>query len=502
MPAIPNILQILQLLLLLVSLLLYSPPSISAQVGQLTTTTNKPGQLIITNPNKLSSNTRIPRYSRYRSPAQRIYAVHSPHIDHDRHSPAASSASTSSSQEPRNIKVGKSLWREWLMRPWRPVLEESGIDSSPSVGTGTFISNSKKKSMKSLDTKPKGKLEGVTNSISSPVSSVDLMNAYYEFAADEDLHLMDVAGYLTEVISFNDTHYTSPASSLDLPPPFSSSSSSSSPTTPKSVLLFFPGNPGIINFYFDFLRNLHSILTTTHSLDIDVYGVGYPGHSSRTCNGSIVSLSKQIDHKIAFYNMIKSQYPPNTQFYVMGHSTGALIALTMMDSFPNEFVKGVFITPAIHEIQKSPKGKEYMQLTKDPSRFAHSITTLLRTLPPTLGEYLLSKVFVKYDGAIELVKSKLLHPKQIENCIQLFKQTAHHTTYLKDTLDQARENLKHKLRFYYIPGDYWIPEGAVEEIKSFHGEFVKECGNDVVPHNFVFGYGREIAEEVAEFLID
>ena len=62
------------------------------------------------------------------------------------------------------------------------------------------------------------------------------------------------------------------------------------------MIICFPGNPGIIDVYYKFLHTIFNLCKKK----IEVYGVGYIGHSDTTSSDIIYNLEDQISF---FYNL-------------------------------------------------------------------------------------------------------------------------------------------------------------------------------------------------------
>lgn len=110
---------------------------------------------------------------------------------------------------------------------------------------------------------------------------------------------------------------------------------------PSTVVLFFPGalaplrgnvthcnagNPGILDFYTDFLTALHN---EDKTCALAIMAHSHVGHSpeihSRQDTSS--SLSTQIQGALEAYDAIRYYYRQQTKIVLVGHSVGAWIAL-------------------------------------------------------------------------------------------------------------------------------------------------------------------------------
>lgn len=96
---------------------------------------------------------------------------------------------------------------------------------------------------------------------------------------------------------------------------------------PDRLVLFIPGNPGVVGFYEHFLSRLYTELGGS----VSVWAVGHAGHclpdggrDQHSDELQIDTLSGQIDHKRAF---ISRYISPLTQVFLVGHSIGAYMCV-------------------------------------------------------------------------------------------------------------------------------------------------------------------------------
>lgn len=152
----------------------------------------------------------------------------------------------------------------------------------------------------------------------------------------------------------------------------------SAKTPDQQTLIFFcPGNPGFVEYYRDFLRQIHGNL---RHAGVTVYGashVGFEMHASGRgmTHGPPYSLEEVIDgvkHKLVVEARRIQQDTQTSQpirVVIMGHSVGAYMLLEVMTwwrDHPKEcpqdrnllqIVGGVCLFPTIVDIAKSPRGK-------------------------------------------------------------------------------------------------------------------------------------------------
>jgi len=90
----------------------------------------------------------------------------------------------------------------------------------------------------------------------------------------------------------------------------------------QPALIFITGNPGAIDFFEPFLRNIWEL----SGRRIEVCGISHAGHSERTATDQLFGLEDQITHKVAFLREYAGQ-----PVFVVGHSIGCYIALRAIE---------------------------------------------------------------------------------------------------------------------------------------------------------------------------
>ncbi|KAI3656150.1 hypothetical protein MP638_001266 [Amoeboaphelidium occidentale] len=162
----------------------------------------------------------------------------------------------------------------------------------------------------------------------------------------------------------------------------------SAPQRDRLVLLFIPGNPGVIEFYREYLQCLFALISQ-HEPNLEIVAVQHAGHGtvpSTTEFDHIISteylsdkelfirrnrmkgdslfgyghgcytLKEQVDHKCALIDELLCT--EGTRLVLIGHSVGAYMAVECMKRFEEdvEFFLGLF--PTIENIGQSTKAQE------------------------------------------------------------------------------------------------------------------------------------------------
>lgn len=134
-------------------------------------------------------------------------------------------------------------------------------------------------------------------------------------------------------------------------------------TNHHSQLLFLiiPGNPGIPEFYEQFMEQLYKITGWT----IPVWTLGHAGHVSvpdvpdklaeEKASYTTCTLDGQIKHKLTFINKF---VPKDVKLIFIGHSIGCYMILKLLDELDSHHVLRCFMLfPTIERMAESPKGE-------------------------------------------------------------------------------------------------------------------------------------------------
>ncbi|KAJ9107127.1 hypothetical protein QFC19_002787 [Naganishia cerealis] len=109
---------------------------------------------------------------------------------------------------------------------------------------------------------------------------------------------------------------------------------------PQAVIVFFPGNPGLVEYYPPFLHKLQSLIPASYGL----ISIGHVGHSlSLSFQTQNLTLAEQIQVKVEFVQKLRKELDlwrkedqgraggrgdgGQTMIGLMGHSVGAEIAV-------------------------------------------------------------------------------------------------------------------------------------------------------------------------------
>lgn len=149
---------------------------------------------------------------------------------------------------------------------------------------------------------------------------------------------------------------------------------------PRALIYFICGNPGLINFYDDYLGILAQQIRAspvTRAYDIygrDLYGFDDDDHAPFAKENPPLDLEAQI--KGAYQDVVQKAAGEDYEFVVlMGHSVGAYIATEIMHRHMKDGNRtageidlrhGILLFPTLTHIAKSPSGKHMSLLQHIP----------------------------------------------------------------------------------------------------------------------------------------
>ncbi|KAH3900921.1 bifunctional triacylglycerol lipase/ester hydrolase SCDLUD_002381 [Saccharomycodes ludwigii] len=128
------------------------------------------------------------------------------------------------------------------------------------------------------------------------------------------------------------------------------------------LVIFVPGNPGIINFYSNFLRSL-----VEKYPKYEIYGLSHRGFTGGDSNfGELYDLNQQVENtRFLLSNILNDRKGANdnnnTQrpLILMGHSMGCyVLQKNIIENYQLNYKKIIFFMPTIVDIHKSEAGSK------------------------------------------------------------------------------------------------------------------------------------------------
>ncbi|VDC05282.1 unnamed protein product [Peniophora sp. CBMAI 1063] len=272
-------------------------------------------------------------------------------------------------------------------------------------------------------------------------------------------------------------------------------------TKPDTILIFIPGNPGLVTFYPPFLSAIHSA-QSTKSLAIVAHGhLGYNA-SSEWPEASHIGLTAQVAARLELIDTLVTEYGTEVKIILAAHSMGAWISTQVLKERPQIIASMLLLFPTISDIAQTPNGKRLSWLFNRPMPSAVAHLSRLSFLIP---QRLLGGVFSDYPPAqLDVLRSLISSPGSVYTSLTL----AHDEMKTIRDLDiQLLREHAEKLHLYFAEQDDWIGDERakiIDALKDLHGSdgpVVKVVhGHEDIPHAFCINHGEAVATQCIAWL--
>eukprot|EP01118_Nematostelium_gracile_P020452 TRINITY_DN9920_c0_g1_i1.p1 TRINITY_DN9920_c0_g1~~TRINITY_DN9920_c0_g1_i1.p1 ORF type:complete len:294 (-),score=57.50 TRINITY_DN9920_c0_g1_i1:28-909(-) len=253
------------------------------------------------------------------------------------------------------------------------------------------------------------------------------------------------------------------------------------------VLLVFPGNPGVIDFYVPFIDSLYQNLNQKY----DVIGIGHAGHGLPAKNADrIFTLEEQIQHKIHY---IESSFDlSTTKFILLGHSVGSYIALKVTQRRKDfNVIQVVNLFPTFRHLYEglTPVKKLLVQplVTSLACSFVYWTPMWVKNRLMRLSSELVD------EAHYLVVQTNLIDYYILKNILSMaYIETLEICEIDEEVQSVISDNLS-KMYFLYGPKDKYAPKSYWEDLhKSFPGVNA-HLADELIPHAFVTSHPKEVA---------
>jgi xanthine dehydrogenase/oxidase len=262
------------------------------------------------------------------------------------------------------------------------------------------------------------------------------------------------------------------------------------------VLLFIPGNPGLVGYYASFLKSLQA--GTGNKLDI--VGCSHGGHTRHSTE--ILSLDHQVQHKIDLLIHLKSIYPKDTKYYLMGHSMGSYISKEIIKSeIDIKFQKVISLFPTIYNINETPNGAFLKKIAHPISQFILPNAAAIISILPVLWLVSILKMFTNltHDLAHTSV-TNLANKNSLKSVLYLAKHESQQIVELDSEDIKAIQNHRDDWIMYFGKNDGWAPRSYYDNLKERFPDAKIILCDQGMEHAFSNLHSNEMAAKVTEWL--
>ncbi|KAL4241821.1 AB hydrolase superfamily protein [Abortiporus biennis] len=261
----------------------------------------------------------------------------------------------------------------------------------------------------------------------------------------------------------------------------------------STILIFVPGNPGLLNFYIPFLASVHN--KSNHTLPILAHS--HLGHTPGLGTGSSEDTSRlslgliaQVESLLELIDAVKSVY---SKVIIAGHSVGCWLTMQVLKERPELIQSIILLFPTISHIKSTPNGQNLARLFKPPFPSIISAASSLTRLIPS---GLLSLMFSHWPPEQVLVLRSLLNSP---SCIYASLTMAHDEMETIQDLDvDTLRRYHHRIHLYFAEFDDWVGKEKKEILRAFNPDedAVKIVhGRQDIPHAFCINHGEELASQ-------
>ncbi|CDH53121.1 upf0554 protein c2orf43 homolog [Lichtheimia corymbifera JMRC:FSU:9682] len=265
-----------------------------------------------------------------------------------------------------------------------------------------------------------------------------------------------------------------------------------------TVLLFIPGNPGLIEYYAEFLECIHA----QASPNLEIFAVSHLGVSTGDDPNALYSFQDQIDHKIECFDILKKRYSADdTKFVLMGHSIGAYLAVEVFKqrhAFNIDRLIALF--PCLYDIALTPNGMHFTRIfNKLPIGVVSTMASALSYISPPLLERLI-RLLTGQQGHSVKVTASLLNGFFVRSVLRMAQQEMENVQQLDHDFYTTHLD---KFIIYYSENDQWAPIEHYKYMKQSYPqhEHLYLC-EERLPHSFILDPGatQSMANKVVHWL--
>ncbi|KAI9030027.1 hypothetical protein CLU79DRAFT_733745 [Phycomyces nitens] len=237
----------------------------------------------------------------------------------------------------------------------------------------------------------------------------------------------------------------------------------------KIVLFFIPGNPGLVEYYTQFLEDIYQATESK----LEIYGVSHLGHSvghhteipNKLQKSEPYSLQDQIDHKIACFDEICAKNPPNTHYMLMGHSMGSYVCAEVLKARQTANIgRLIALFPTLREIALTPNGVAMTRLLSSiPLGVVSGAASVASYIPSPIRQVLTGLVTGQKEPCLRVTAHQMMNGFVVKNILHMAIQEME---TIKDLDHDFYDSHVDKFIIYYSKNDKWAPEDHFDYMKE------------------------------------
>ncbi|KAI4504481.1 hypothetical protein M0802_000031 [Mischocyttarus mexicanus] len=241
----------------------------------------------------------------------------------------------------------------------------------------------------------------------------------------------------------------------------------------KDVVIVITGNPGVPQFYTNFIKSVNSKLPS----ETPVWVIGQAGHVQPPKDLEInmpsdnewhkyYGLTGQIEHKIQF---IRKYVPNDAKIYLIGHSIGCWFILNLLkdEDISKKVEKCYLLFPTIENMADTPNGRFLKNFLLHIVNLLLFLTWIFTFFPFYLKTFLIRLFGIFYGIPARSIDAVvlLLQPSVLKKVFRLADEEMKQVKELDHNIISQHTG---KLWLYYSEKDNWTPISYYRNMKAKH----------------------------------
>ncbi|KAI4254533.1 MAG: hypothetical protein LQ352_003041 [Teloschistes flavicans] len=263
-------------------------------------------------------------------------------------------------------------------------------------------------------------------------------------------------------------------------------------------IFHIPGNPGLIDYYYPFLYNLHTLLSSSSDANFHIAGHSLAGFATNESNSlssrAVAGLPRQIEYvdDLLYKKVdeVRDATGKNPKVILMGHSVGAYILLEIIRSHRKrvesgkqdfDLIGGILLFPTITHIARSPSGIAASALLSIPHApgIANAVVKFFTYLLPSNVLYRLIRTLSFPEHVARTTTAFIKSPSGLKRVLYLAKDEMDMITHDKwgkevwgaatEAGTDSRDTINSNLVFFWGQHDRWVAQKTRNELIAARG---------------------------------
>ena len=271
-----------------------------------------------------------------------------------------------------------------------------------------------------------------------------------------------------------------------------------------TIFIMFPGNPGCIEFYQEFLETCAGQCNAS----IGWLGVSFAGHSYRGLAGTrCFTLEEQVKHLSDFLQLVHETHP-DARIVLAGHSIGSWLVLRVLENADSQNIpvaKAILLFPTITNLALSDQGLKVKKWTQPGIRFLGTwCFGLLGYFLPLFLKRAVVRTFAKHPPEVardyHRVAPQFMSYPLTHNVLYLANhemvEVLDLTSSMRDTIQRHEKDVC----FLYADYDHWVASGVPEDMQQQFPAATHYRDKQGVPHAFCIAHSQVVAAVVSKWM--